>query len=361
MNGENNNIMKAQDFYNLRVKKAKDFGFPDPIFVNAENLTDKTRVIYMVEIQAMHILDKTKKKTHHYCLKFSKFRKIKEDPFWIQEDLITNEGFSISDRTSLEKLAAYIKANQALLNIDILSKEYTSAILSNDAVTIDIIKQILASEKNKETIYELFKEQYPELDKKILTYKLVEARKKSLEEFGKSLNDSNRKERNYWQEFLEKNRWMFGLSYFVLLDESRIDLWDTADYLFESEDGFIDIVEIKHPQIEFWHKNSKGVYLKYRDFLQPSEELKGSVTQATNYIFQLEKKFSDPDWQIKNKCKTPVKPNCTVIFGRSLHWNIEEKTAFRLLNDSLHGINILTFDHLLSRATRLLRTLQNES
>ncbi|MCG2690171.1 DUF4263 domain-containing protein [Candidatus Parcubacteria bacterium] len=177
----------------------------------------------------------------------------------------------------------------------------------------------------------------------------IAAGKIALDEFKTSLADPNKKERNYWQPFLEKNRWMFGLSYFVLLDESRIDLWDTADYLFESEDGFIDIAEIKHPHIEFWQKDSSGNYKKYRNFIQQSEELKGAITQATNYIFQVEKKFSDPDWCRKNGCETPVKPKCTVIFGRSDKWAIEEKTAFRLLNDSLHGIEVITFDHLYNR------------
>ncbi len=353
--------MNASDFYNLKVKKAKDFGFPEPIFVNADKLSERNRVIYLVEIQSILIPDKQHNKTHHYALKFSKFKKIKEEPFWVEEEITTDDGFTISDKSSLEKLSAYIKANEALLGVDILSKEYASLILSNDEVALDLVKQILQSEKNKETIYQLFKEQYPELDKKILTYKLVQARRVALDEFKTSLSDSEKKERNYWQPFLEKNRWMFGLSYFVLLDESRIDLWDTADYLFESEDGFIDIVEIKHPHIDFWQKDSAGNYEKYRNFLQPSEELKGAVTQATNYIFQVEKKFSDPDWCRKNKCETPVKPKCTVIIGRSTEWSIEEKTAFRLLNDSLHGIDVITFDHLFNRAEKILDSLEKES
>lgn len=353
--------MTAQDFYNLRVKKAKDFGFPDPIFVNAEKLSERNRVLYLVEIQSLLIPNKQQNKTHHYALKFSKFKKIKEEPFWIEEEIVNDSGFAISDKASLEKLAAYIKANEALLNIDILSKEYTSVILSSDEITIDIVKQILRSEKNKEIIYHLFKEQYPELDKKILTYKLVQARRIALNEFKTSLTDTAKKERNYWQPFLEKNRWMFGLSYFVLLDETRIDLWDTADYLFESEDGFIDIVEIKHPHIDFWQKKSDGGYEKYREFLQPSEELKGAITQATNYIFQVEKRFNDTDWCRKNGCNAPVKPKCTVILGRSDDWNIEEKTAYRLLNDSLHGIEVITFDHLYNRAEKILKSLEKET
>jgi hypothetical protein len=351
--------MTAQEFYNLKVKKAKNFGFPDPIFINTEKLTNKSRVIYLVEIQATHIFDKKRQKTHHFALKFSKFKKQEEE--WIEEDIATESGFTIADRASINKLSAYIKANEALLNIDILSKDYTSAILTNDEVTIDLVRQILTSEKNKDAIFELFKEQYPKLDKKILTYKLVQARRVALEEFEKSLPDTNKIERNYWRTFLEKNRWMFGLSYFILLDDSRINTKNTTDYLLESEDGFVDIVEIKHPHIDFWQKNSNKEYRRYRDFLQQSEELKGAITQAVNYIFELEKNFSSPDWCRENKCETPVKPKCTIIFGRSNKWGLEEKTAFRLLNDSLHGIDIITFDHLYSRASRLLKSLEKET
>ncbi len=352
--------MDAQEFYNLKIRKAKDFGFPEPIFINAEKLTKRNRVIYLVEIQATHVPDKKRGGTHHYYLKFSKFKKQKEEPYWIEEDLATDSGFTISDQRSVDKLAAYIKANQSLLNIDILSKEYTSALLTSDSASYEIIKQILSSQKNKEAIYQLFKEQYPELDKKILTYKLVQARRKSLNEFSVSLKDQDKKERSYWQRFLEDNRWMFGLSYLFLLDDTRIDLCSTADYLFESEDGFIDVAEIKHPHVDFWQKDNNRNYKRYRDFLQPSEELKGSIVQANNYIFQIEKKFSDLDWCRKNKCETPVKPRCLVVIGRSSHWNIEEKTAFRLLNDSLHGIEIITFDHLYQRANRILSSLENE-
>lgn len=353
--------MNAKDFYDLRVIKAKGFGFPEPIFINAEKLTNRTKVIYLVEIQAMHIVDPKKHATHHYSLKFSKFRKTKEEPFWNEENLIKDTGFSISDKVSIEKLDAYIKVNNALLNIDILSKDYTSVLLTNDRATIDLVRQILQSQKNKEVIYQLFKEQYPELDKKILIFRLVQDRKNELEEFRNSFSDISKIERNYWQPFLERNRWMFGLSYFVLLDETRIDLWDTADYLFESEDGFIDIVEIKHPHVDFWQKDSSGNYKKYRNFLQISDELKGGITQAINYIFQLEKKFSDQDWCKKNDCETPVKPKCTIVLGRSEGWNMEQKTAFRLLNDSLHGIEIITFDHLYSRAERILKCLEKET
>jgi hypothetical protein len=353
--------MNANDFFNLRIKQAKDFGFPDPIFINAEKLTERTRVLYLVEIQAMHIPDKDHKQTHHFSLKFSKFKKTKSEPFWEEEDIASTEGFTISDKASIEKLAAYIQVNRTLLNIDIRSNDYTSVFLTSDQISIDIVKKVLSSGKNKQVLFDLFKEEYPELDKKILTYKLVQARKMALKEFESSLPDPERKERNYWQPFLEKNRWMFGLSYFIMLKDSRIDLQNTPDYLLEAEDGFLDVVEIKHPHHHFWQSQANGTYLKYRNFLQPSEELNGGITQATNYIFQLEKKYNDVDWQQSRSTGTPVKPKCLLVIGRSNTWGREERVAFRLLNDSLHGITIITFDHLYQRASKSLKSLEEET
>jgi hypothetical protein len=101
-------------------------------------------------------------------------------------------------------------------------------------------------------------------------------------------------------------------------------------------------------------------YNRYRNFLQPSEELRGAITQASNYIFQIEKKFGDHDWCVENNCEHPVKPKCIVIVGSSKTWEVEEKTAFRLLNDSLHGIEVITFDHLLDRAKISLKFLEEE-
>ena len=154
--------MNAQDFYSIRVNKAKDFALPEPIFINTERLTGRTRVLYLVEIQALHIPGKDKKTTHHYSLAFSKFIKMRPDddeqPRWVEEDLATEKGFSIRDKESLKKLASYIKANEALLGIDVLSTDFKSAVLSNEKETIDILKSIFSSPSNNEIVEEFFKD-----------------------------------------------------------------------------------------------------------------------------------------------------------------------------------------------------------
>lgn len=232
--------------------------------------------------------------------------------------------------------------------------------MTNDTTKSSLLSEILKSKIDPKLLLSILKDESPNLEKKLINSKLIENREASLLEFEQAIQDPSKNELNYWQPFIESNRWILGNSYALILDGRDIDLWNTADYIIESEDGFIDIVEIKHPHFEFWQKTSSGEYSKYRGFIQPSNELKGAITQAINYIFSIEKKYTDPDWLKKMKCETPVKPTCTIIIGRSVNWEIEEKIAFRLLNDSLHGISIITFDHLFNRALRLLKSLETE-
>jgi hypothetical protein len=44
-----------------------------------------------------------------------------------------------------------------------------------------------------------------------------------------------------------------------------------------------------------------------------------------------------------------------LIFGRSNDWNIEQKESFRLLNSSYHSLSIMTYDHVLERANRIIK------
>ncbi len=170
-----------------------------------------------------------------------------------------------------------------------------------------------------------------------------------LTEFRLALSDPSKKERDFWQPFLARNKWLLSFTNFILLADTRIDLNNTADFLYEAEDGFIDIIEIKHPQLHFWHHNSR--------LLQPSQDVNSAITQGANYLFQLEKKFNDADWQRAHNNKTTIKPNCTILIGRSNDWGIEQKMAYRLLNDKLHAIRLLTFDQLYERAQRLLQVM----
>jgi hypothetical protein len=147
--------------------------------------------------------------------------------------------------------------------------------------------------------------------------------------------------------------WMLGSGNVALLQERRLDIKNIADLSIAIEGGFMDIVELKRPDVPFWaqRRSVEGSFL-YRDkYLIPDFGLRGAIAQTGHYILQAEKKVADSDFQATHGIK-PLKPRGLVIHGRSNDWGDSEWQAFRLLNDELHGIQVMTFDHLLAQAKR---------
>jgi len=153
-----------------------------------------------------------------------------------------------------------------------------------------------------------------------------------------------------WQKWFELNSWVLGSEFVRVLDERRIDIKHITDYLMQAYDGFLDIVEIKRPELgqDFWAKSlDHGNYY-------PSSELIKAITQATNYIFEVERESNSLKFAESVKGVRAVKPRGVLIFGRSHGWNDKQKQAYRLLNCSYHSISIMTYDHVLARAKRML-------
>ena len=93
---------------------------------------------------------------------------------------------------------------------------------------------------------------------------------------------------NYWQDFLQKNWWMFGAAYLRPIGERRVNIRSQLDYSMVAEDGFLDIVEIKTPKAPFWKRKGSGDLSLYRGYPVPDGELQGAITQACNYIHEAE-------------------------------------------------------------------------
>lgn len=55
-----------------------------------------------------------------------------------------------------------------------------------------------------------------------------------------------------------------------------------------------------------------------------------------------------------------IKPRCRFIFGRSDGWNHGQREAYRMLSASRHNLTIMTFDHVLARAKRMLNLDRND-
>lgn len=183
----------------------------------------------------------------------------------------------------------------------------------------------------------------------------------AVELFEKILNDSGEfqkyktelgvgKDEEVWQRFFSENSWILGADFVEILDERRIDVENITDYLLKSFDGFVDIIELKLPTAPFWTSE----YI-------PKSELTSATMQCNRYILQTERKINDLEFNKKIKNTPIVKPRITLIYGRSNSWRDPEKEAYRVLNSSYSNLNIISYDHLLERAKRLIGISKPES
>jgi len=153
-----------------------------------------------------------------------------------------------------------------------------------------------------------------------------------------------------WQKWFESNSWVLGSDFVRILDERSIDAQNITDFLMEAYDGFLDIIEIKRPEggMSFWAKaTDHGNYV-------PSTDLIKAVTQASAYIFEVEREANSIKFLERVDGVKTIKPRCIIIFGRSNDWNEKQIEAFRILNSGYHNLTIMTYDHVLQRAKRII-------
>jgi len=153
-----------------------------------------------------------------------------------------------------------------------------------------------------------------------------------------------------WQKWFERNSWVLGSDFVRILDERSIDTKNITDFLMEAYDGFLDIIEIKRPEggMQFWSKAlDHGNYI-------PSTDLIKAITQASAYIFEIEREANSVKFLERVDGVKTIKPRCILIFGRSYDWNPKQIEAFRVLNSSYHNLSIMTYDHIIERSKRIM-------
>jgi len=153
-----------------------------------------------------------------------------------------------------------------------------------------------------------------------------------------------------WQEWFEQNSWVLGSEFVRVLDDRHIDTQNISDFLMEAYDGFLDVVEIKRPEgnLAFW-----AASLDHGNYV-PSTDLTKAITQANRYIFEIEREANSLKFLERVGGTRTVKPRCVLIFGRSNDWNKDQAEAFRILNAAFHSLHIMTYDHVLGRAKRIV-------
>jgi len=155
---------------------------------------------------------------------------------------------------------------------------------------------------------------------------------------------------NNWQKWFEENTWVLGSEFVRVLDERHIDVQNISDFLMQAYDGFVDIVEIKRPEggLRFWSP------IRDHGNLVPASDLTKAITQAARYIFEIEREANSVKFLDRVGGVRTVKPRGILIFGRSSNWGNDENEAYRILNSSYHNLTIMTYDHVLERAKRMV-------
>lgn len=170
-------------------------------------------------------------------------------------------------------------------------------------------------------------------------------RSKSTDEFKQELDNNH--DEHFWQKWFSRNKWVLGSDYARILKERDIDANHIADYLIQSIDGFLDIVEIKRPDLPFWANRTD------HNNLCPSSTLIAAITQCLNYLYRIELQSNSAEFIERTNGTRTIKPQCLLVYGRSYNWGDQEKKAFRILNTAYHQLHIITYDQLLLRAQSL--------
>lgn len=153
-----------------------------------------------------------------------------------------------------------------------------------------------------------------------------------------------------WQLWFQKHDWVLGSEFVRLLDERYIDTKNISDFLLQAYDGFLDVVEIKRPEggLKFWADTlDHGNYV-------PSSDLIKAITQASHYLYEVEREANSVKFLERVDGVRVVKPRCVLVYGRSHDWNSNQIQAYRILNAGYANLTFMTYDHVLERAKRMV-------
>ena len=252
-------------------------------------------------------------------------------------------------------------------------QEYTvvpseKVIIIDDQNKREVLKQILKNNYSEEFWY-LLKENAPELAKKLSLSHLQLIRSEALEEFRLNLRIKGLGEESFWQDFFERNKWIFGygLNYQILRYEqsqphyggTRVDRsgGQRGDTLL-STDGdvkFTVLVEIKTPATSLTH----GTEAQRNGAWSLSKELTDGITQlqANLSTWELTGARTDDNRDRFEQNETyTVTPKGILLVGKleQVAAHRDQRNTFERFRRGVHAIEILTFDELLKRAEFIL-------
>lgn len=171
----------------------------------------------------------------------------------------------------------------------------------------------------------------------------------AIAELRANLGRSEAGEQTY-QEWCENHSWAFGNAYVIRDSVRAISTGDNLDLLLPNViAGYRDIVELKRPDkdVLLYDAAHKNYYF--------SADVSKAVGQCHRYLDILHEKAKHG--LLDHKEVVAYHPRATIVIGRSNAWSEEQQRALHGLNRRVHGISVMTYDHLLAQGERLIEMM----
>lgn len=276
----------------------------------------------------------------------------------IQSQLFTR-GRDLKQRVIAKKLSEilpkYFKEDERLFNYEkgmfagVLTKNFMPTILSsNDRKAFgDFIPRFIASGiagKNVSVSGKL----KSGLELKVLQEIALDLKKRIKAD----------KSESTWQDYLKDNILHIQQGYIAFIEKANIGIIITKfpDFLLVTNDGYLDILEIKTPFTDILLED------KSRGNHYWTTELSKAISQVENYIDEVSGLRDKVKNEIKDKYGIElrvVRPRGVILVGNTEQFEGNKKISddFRLLNQGLKNITIVTYDELLIRMQNYITAL----
>lgn len=185
-----------------------------------------------------------------------------------------------------------------------------------------------------------------EMERQVNIFKQTLTEFKLLVENGKEIAiEKGVQQESLFQNFLKKNFWMFGIQYINITAKPKSEVNRIPDLLLHRTDGFSDVVELENP--------TDQIFVNVTKRPEQSGALKEALAQTMDYVDDYTLRYRD---EYYNHHIDTYKPNGIIVIGRKGEQELERRR--RQLNAYLHGIQIWTYDDLISNAEQVISLLE---
>lgn len=286
----------------------------------------------------------------------------------IDRDLYVGKGWEKHDGISEEDYRQLIKSFPTTIELNHYANYRISLILRNDFPECDRFEEIYEkcfSRKRKKN--KSGSSHVTVLDTNLkIEYEQFKGIRDTLKEL---LDQSVAMDETEWQEIIQKIILLIYPQYILSVREKTIkakgyDVHDKKpDFLLVDANGFIDVLEIKKPQVQILTENPS-----YRHNYIPTRELSGAAMQIEKYLFYLNNMVSKDNEvcaQLKKHLSVEslelqiVSPRGLLLLGRHNTFKEQKIQDFEIIKRQYkHIADIMTYDDLLQRLDNIVAALK---